>query len=141
MPTRTAEAEWQGTLKEGAGTVALGSGAFKGPFSFVSRFEDGSDANPEELLGAAHAGCFTMALNNRLFQNGFAPKRVHTVAHVLLEKSESGMSVSNIHLVTEAEIPGISEEDFRAHATAAKDTCIISRALSAVPMTLEAKLV
>jgi osmotically inducible protein OsmC len=141
MPTRNAQATWQGTLKEGSGTVRLGSGAYDGPFSFVSRFEAGSGTNPEELLGAAHAGCFTMALNNRLFQNGLEPKRVHTTAQVSLEKGESGMSIAHIHLVTEAEVPGLSAEDFAAHAEAVKDACIISRALKSVPMSVEARLV
>jgi lipoyl-dependent peroxiredoxin len=140
MPTRTAQATWQGTLKEGAGTIKTGSGAYDGPFSFSSRFEDGSGTNPEELLGAAHAGCFTMALNNRLFGAGLAPARIHTVAEVKLEKLESGLSITHIHLKTEGEVPGISEADFVAHAEATKDTCIISRALASVPMTVEATL-
>jgi osmotically inducible protein OsmC len=141
MPTRNAEATWQGTLKEGSGSVKLGSGTFEGPFTWASRFDTGAETNPEELLGAAHAGCFTMALNNRLFTNGFAPVRVHTVAQVALEKGESGMSISHIHLVTEAEIPNIDEATFKQHAEATKDTCIVSRALASVPMTIDAKLV
>ncbi len=141
MPIRSAEATWQGTLKEGEGNIKLESGAYDGPFNFVSRFESGPATNPEELLGAAHAGCFTMALNARLFNNGFTPTRVHTVAQVSLEKGESGFGISHIHLITEAEVPNLSAEDFAAHAEATKETCIVSRALSAVPMSLEAKLV
>jgi len=141
MPVRSAEATWQGTLKEGEGNIKLESGAYDGPFNFVSRFESGPTTNPEELLGAAHAGCFTMALNARLFNNGFTPTRVHTVAQVSLEKGESGFGISHIHLITEAEVPNLSAEDFAAHAEATKETCIVSRALSAVPMSLEAKLV
>lgn len=142
MPTRTAEATWQGTLKEGAGDIKLGSGAFEGPFNFSGRFESGTGTNPEELLGASHAGCFTMALNNRLFQNGVSPTRVHTTAQVSLERGADGqMSVSHIHLITEGVVPGIDEETFRQHAEATKDTCIISRALVSVPMDVEARLV
>lgn len=140
MPVRSAEATWQGTLKEGEGNIKLESGAYDGAFNFVSRFESGSATNPEELLGAAHAGCFTMALNSRLFNNGFAPTRVHTVAQVSLEKGESGFGISHIHLITEAEVPNLSAEDFAAHAEATKESCIVSRALSAVPMSIEAKL-
>ncbi len=141
MPVRSAEATWQGTLKEGEGNIKLESGAYDGPFNFVSRFESGTATNPEEMLGAAHAGCFTMALNARLFNNGFTPTRVHTVAQVSLEKGESGFGISHIHLITEGEVPNISAEDFAAHAEATKETCIVSRALSAVPMSIEARLI
>lgn len=140
MPTRIAEAAWQGTLKDGAGSIKLGSGAFEGPFSFVSRFETGLGTNPEELLGAAEAGCFTMALNNRLFQNGFAPARISTRAHVLLDKTDAGNTIVNIHLVVEGSVPGISAEDFAAHAAETGKSCIISRAIAA-PITVETTLV
>ena len=140
MPTRIAEAAWQGTLKEGAGSIKLGSGAYEGPYTFVSRFETGAGTNPEELLGAAEAGCFTMALNNRLFQNGFSPNHVHTTAHVQLDKTDAGMTIVNIHLVVEGSVPGISAEDFASHAAETGKSCIISRAIAA-PITVEAKLV
>lgn len=139
MPTRNATAVWQGTLKEGSGSVQYGT--FDNPYSFTSRFEDGAGTNPEELLGAAHAGCYAMALNNRLFSNGFEPKRVSATAKVHLTKGEAGFSISQIDLVVEAEVPGIEDAAFQEHATATKDTCIVSKALSAVPMTLDAKLV
>ncbi|MBL8146774.1 MAG: OsmC family peroxiredoxin [Anaerolineae bacterium] len=140
MPTRIAEATWQGTLKEGSGSVKLGSGAYEGPFSYVSRFETGSGTNPEELLGAAEAGCFTMALNLRLFQNGFTPNHIHTTAHVQMDKTEAGNTIVNIHLVVEGSVPGISAEDFAVHAAETSKGCIISRAISA-PITVAAKLV
>jgi osmotically inducible protein OsmC len=140
MPTRKAEATWRGTLKEGEGSIKLESGAYEGPYTFVSRFETGSGTNPEELLGAAEAGCFTMALNNRLFQNGASPAHVHTAAHVTLDKGPTGSSISNIHLVVEASVPGMSQADFAAHAEETGQTCIVSRVI-AVPITVEAKLV
>lgn len=139
MPTRNATAVWQGTLKEGSGSVKYGT--FDNPYSFTSRFEDGEGTNPEELLGAAHAGCFTMALNNRLFSNGFSPNRVTTTAKVHLTKGEAGFSISQIDLVVEADVPGIEDSVFQEHAEATKDGCIVSKALGAVPMTLDAKLV
>jgi osmotically inducible protein OsmC len=140
MPTRNAHASWQGTLKEGEGTIKLGSGAYEGPFTFVSRFESGAGTNPEELLGAAEAGCFTMALNNRLFQHGETPSRISTTAQVTLEKGDAGLQITNIHLVVEGSVPGMSAEDFAAHADETGKTCIISRAIAA-PITVEAKLV
>jgi osmotically inducible protein OsmC len=139
MATRDATATWQGTLREGSGSLKYGT--YENPYSFASRFEDGAGTNPEELLGAAHAGCYAMALNNRLFQNGFEPKRVSATAKVHLTKGEAGFSISQIDLVVEAEIPGIDAAAFQEHATVAKDTCIVSQALKAVPMTLDAKLV
>jgi osmotically inducible protein OsmC len=140
MPTRNAQATWEGTLKEGAGSIKLGSGAYEGPFNFVSRFEAGPETNPEELLGAASAACFTMDLNSKLFKGGFAPARVHTTAQVSLEKGEAGFAIANIHLVVEGSVPGISAEDFAGYAEESRKNCIISRAISA-PITVEAKLV
>ncbi len=140
MPTRNAQASWQGTLKEGAGSIKLGSGVFEGPFTFVSRFETGTATNPEELLGAAEAACFTMALNNRLFQHGAAPTKVSTTAQVTLDKTDAGMTITNIHLVCEGSVPDMSDADFAAHADESAKTCIMSRAI-AVPITFEAKLV
>ena len=140
MPTRIAEATWQGTLKEGAGTIKLGSGVFEGPYNYVSRFETGADTNPEELLGAAEAGCFTMALNLHLIQSGFTPTRVHTTAHVKLDKTDAGNTIVNIHLVVEGNVPGITAEEFARQAADAGKNCIISRAIAA-PITVEASLV
>jgi lipoyl-dependent peroxiredoxin len=118
----------------------LGSGTLNAPFTFKSRFEDGAGTNPEELLGAAHAGCFTMALNARLFRLGFAPNGIHTTAKVALEKDENGFKVAHITLVTEGDVPNMDEATFSEHANAAKDTCLISKALAAVPMSVEASL-
>src|SRR6266511_1705954 len=107
MAKRTASAAWEGTLREGKGRVKLGSGAFEGQFSFASRFEEGTGTNPEELAGAAHAGCFSMAFSNELSKAGFVPTRVATSAKVHLEKGEGGFAISRIDLDCEAQVPGI----------------------------------
>lgn len=141
MPVHIAEATWEGTLSEGNGHVKGGSGAFEQPFTFKSRFEEGqAQTNPEELLGAAHAGCFTMALGARLGKEGFNVKRIATMARVHLEKGEAGFGISKIDLVTEGEVEGIDLEAFKAHAEATKEACIVSRALAAVPMSVVASL-
>src|ERR1051325_10947632 len=106
MPVRSAKAQWDGTLKEGKGTMSLGSGAFQGQYSFNSRFESGTGTNPEELNGAAHAGCFSMALSAALGRAGFTPKRISTSAGLLLAL-EGGFGITAIDLTTEAEVPGI----------------------------------
>jgi lipoyl-dependent peroxiredoxin len=137
---RTASARWSGDLKAGNGTVALGSGAYTGPYSFQSRFESGAGANPEELLGAAHAGCFSMALANALAGAGHVATSVDTTATVHVNKTDAGFAVTQIDLVTTATVPGITNELFQRHAEATRTGCIISRALSAVPMTLVATL-
>jgi osmotically inducible protein OsmC len=141
MPTRTASARWEGTLKEGSGTVALGSGAFQGAYSFNTRFEDGSGTNPEELIAAAHAGCYSMALSNMLAGAGYPPNSVDTTAKVHLGKTDAGMSVTRIDLVTRGDVPGLAADEFAKHAEAAREGCIISRALAAVEITLDATLV
>jgi osmotically inducible protein OsmC len=141
MPTRNAEAVWEGDLKSGKGTVKLGSGAFEGAYSFSSRFEHGTGTNPEELIGAAHAGCFTMALSHALSQAGFPPKRIHTTAKVHLAKSGDGFSIPRIELVTEAEVPNINEAKFYEQADSAKRNCPVSKLLAAAEITLDAKLV
>jgi lipoyl-dependent peroxiredoxin len=141
MPTRNGEGTWEGDLKSGKGTVKLGSGAYNGPYSFASRFEDGKGTNPEELIAAAHAGCFSMAFSHGLAQAGFTPKRVHTIAKVHLEKAADGFSIPRIDLVCEADVPGISEDVFRQQASAAKTGCPISKLLKAAEITLDAKLV
>ncbi len=141
MATRTSSARWQGTLKDGSGTMALGSGAYEGPYSFMSRFSDGGGTNPEELIGAAHAGCFSMNLAHALSQAGFQVNSVDTKAKVHLEKGDDGFAISRIDLVTTGDVGGIDDAEFQKQAENAKNTCIVSRALSAVPMTLEAKLV
>jgi osmotically inducible protein OsmC len=141
MPVRSAEAEWKGAVVDGAGRIKLGSGAFEGPYSFKARFEDGSGTNPEELIGAAHAGCFSMALSAQLGRAGFTPTRIHTVAKVHLEKKDGGFAIPRIDLETEAEVPGMSAEAFEEQAQGAKAGCPVSKALAGVEIHLSAKLV
>jgi osmotically inducible protein OsmC len=140
MPTRTADARWEGPLREGKGTMRLGGGAYEGPYSFTSRFEDGSGTNPEELIAAAHAGCFSMALSSALGKAGHDPDSVSTTAAVELEKGDAGFSITRIKLTTEAAVPGIDDEQFQAIAQDAKANCPVSRALAAVEITLDATL-
>jgi len=137
---RTAHARWNGDLKNGSGHLKVGSGAFEGPYSFISRFEGSGATNPEELLGAAHAGCFSMALSVALSTAGHVPTEINTTATVHLNKVGAGFSITGIDLVCRGVVPGISEADFRRLADETKAGCIISRALAAVPMTLDAKL-
>jgi osmotically inducible protein OsmC len=141
MPTRTSSARWQGNLKEGSGRMALGSGAYEGAYSFVSRFEDGPGTNPEELIAAAHAGCFSMALSNILSQAGHVPTSVDTTATVHIERGEGGFEITRIELSTRGDVPGIDEAEFVKHAEAAKAGCPVSKALAAVGITLDAALV
>ncbi|NIT61286.1 MAG: OsmC family peroxiredoxin [Aliifodinibius sp.] len=141
MPERKASAVWQGNLQEGNGQMKLGSGAFEGHYSFASRFEEGTGTNPEELIGAAHAGCFSMAFANILAKEGFNPKRISTNANVKLEKVGEGFKITNIALNAEAEVPGIEDNAFQEHADAAKNNCPVSQALTGVQITLQAKLV
>ncbi|MCB9377621.1 MAG: OsmC family protein [Holophagales bacterium] len=141
MALRKASAIWNGNLTEGDGTVRLGSGAFEGRYSFASRFEEGTGTNPEELIGAAHAGCFSMAFAAGLAKSGYAPKRVSTEARVHLTKTEAGFSITKVDLVTEAEVPGIDAAVFQEHAQGAKKNCPVSRALAAIEITVDAKLV
>jgi osmotically inducible protein OsmC len=141
MPTRKAEAEWKGNLAEGSGRLKVGSGAFEGPYSFKSRFEEGQSAtNPEELLGAAHAGCFTMALIAQLSRAGIKPTRVHTEARVKLEKVGDAFSITQIELINEAEVPGVDDAAFQKYATDAKENCPLSKALAGTEIHLNAKL-
>jgi len=140
MPVRKAEAEWQGNLIEGKGTLAVGSGAFTGPYDWRGRSADGAGTNPEELLGAAHAGCFTMALSAQLASAGFTATRLHTVAQVHLEKSEGGFAIPRIELETEAAVPGIDAAKFQELAQTAKVNCPVSKALAGVEIHLNAKL-
>ena len=141
MPTRKAEAEWDGNLAEGSGRLKVGSGAFEGPYSFKSRFEEGEAAtNPEELLGAAHAGCFTMALTAGLSRAGIKPKRIHTEARVKLEKVGEAFTITQIELETEAEIPDVDDAAFQKYASDAKQNCPLSKALAATQISMTAKL-
>jgi osmotically inducible protein OsmC len=140
MVVRTSTAEWRGRVRDGAGTVSLGSGAFEGPYSFGSRFEEEPGTNPEELLGAAHASCFSMALSLLLTEAGYTPTRIRTVAQVTIERSDNGFAITHIELVTEAEVPGIDAAAFSGHAEAAKSYCPVSKALAAVDISLSAAL-
>lgn len=137
MAVRSSSAEWKGTLKEGAGTMKLGSGTWQGPFTFASRFESGKGTNPEELIGAAHAGCFSMFLSALLTDAGFKPTRVQTTATVHLGE---GPTISLIELSTEAVVPGLDDAAFRTHAEKAKNDCPVSKALAGPKITLKAKL-
>jgi osmotically inducible protein OsmC len=121
--------------------MRLGSGAFEGRYSFSSRFEEGTGTNPEELIGAAHAGCFSMALSGGLSNAGFTPKRIHTEARVHLDKVGDGFKITRIDLVTDADVPGISAEQFQQVAETAKKGCPVSQALAATDITLQARLV
>ena len=141
MPTRKAEAQWEGNLAEGSGRLKVGSGAFDGPYSFKSRFEEGQSAtNPEELIGAAHAGCFTMALTAALSRAGITATRIHTTAQVKLEKVGDAFSITKIDLDTEAEIPGIDDAAFQKYANDAKKGCPVSKALAGTEISLTAHL-
>lgn len=140
MMTRTGNAVWEGTLKEGKGKMKLGSGAYEGPYSFTSRFENGKGTNPEELLGAAHAGCFSMALANGLAQAGHAPKRINTTAKVHLEKAGESFKITSIDLNTEAEVPGVDDQTFLRQAETAKKNCLISQVLGGTEIKLQARL-
>lgn len=140
MPKRTGSAEWKGGLKDGRGTLSLGSGAFEGSYSFGSRFEDAQGTNPEELIGAAHAACFSMALAAALGKAGHDPKRVSTTAQVDLEMSD-GPRIATITLDTEAEVPGIDEAEFQEQAEGARRNCPVSKALAGADIRLNARLV
>ncbi|MDG4763125.1 OsmC family protein [Solwaraspora sp. WMMD406] len=141
MPIRTASARWQGNLTEGSGTIRTGKGGYEGNYSFKSRFEEGEGTNPEELIGAAHAGCFSMAFSKGLADSGFTPTSVQTTASVHLDKTDAGMTVTRIDLETVGEVPGIDPETFQKLAEAAKANCPISRLLSpGAEITLNASL-
>ena len=141
MPVRSASAVWNGTLKEGNGTMKMASGAYEGAYSFGSRFLEETGTNPEELIAAAHAGCFSMALSAGLGKSGFDATRIATSARAYLEKVGEGFQITRIELTTEAEVPGIDEATFQQNATGAKENCPVSKALAGVEISLEAKLV
>jgi lipoyl-dependent peroxiredoxin len=140
MPVRKANAVWEGTIKEGQGRVSLGSGAFEGRYSFGSRFEEASGTNPEELIGAAHAGCFSMALSGALSRAGHTPTRIATTAKVHIEKVGEGFKITRIELDNESEIPGLDDAAFQEFARKAKEGCPVSQALAGVDITLNARL-
>jgi len=140
MVVRTSEAEWRGGVPEGRGSVSLGSGAFQGVYSFRSRFEEEAGTNPEELLGAAHASCYSMALSLLLTKAGYAPTHIKTLAKVRIEKSGDGFAITHIELAVEGDVPGLDAETFSKHAEAAKTNCPVSKALAAVDISLTASL-
>jgi osmotically inducible protein OsmC len=137
---RTANAVWNGNLKDGNGTMRFGGGAFEGAYSFLSRFEEGAGTNPEELIAAAHAGCFSMAFANELDKAGHTPESVSTEAKVSLVKGDDGFAINRIQLVTEASVPGIAEGQFLEIAEAAKNGCPVSKALAGPEITVDATL-
>lgn len=141
MIERKADARWEGDLKTGTGNIKLGSGAFEGPYSFGTRFESAKGTNPEELLGAAHAACFSMAFSLGLAKAGHTAAKVTTTATVSLDKVGEGMSIVGIALETKGQVPGISDADFQRIAEETRTGCIVSRALASVPSTLKATLV
>ena len=141
MPTRNATSVWNGDLFKGKGDIKLSSGAWSGPYSFGTRFENAQGTNPEELIAAAHSSCFSMALAAGLGKAGFTPESVSTTAAVTVDKVGEGFKITGIKLTTEAKVPGIDAAKFQEVADATKTGCPVSGALSAVPMTLDAKLV
>jgi osmotically inducible protein OsmC len=142
MPQRTADARWEGSLEDGSGTMRMTSGAYEGPYSFQSRFQEGDGTNPEELIAAAHAGCFSMALSAELGRAGHQPESVDTTATVHLDKVDEGFGITRIELDTHARVPGVDDDEFQRIAEAAKKGCPVSRALAAVEnIELKAKLV
>ena len=141
MATRNGSAEWRGDLQEGGGNVTVGDGVFEGAYSFASRFEEGEGTNPEELIAAAHAGCFTMALSNILAEAGHTPDSVRTQARVQLRNVDGAPTLATIDLDVEGQVPGIDEDGFRDYAEQAKKDCPVSRALAGVPeMRVNARL-
>ena len=141
MATRTGSAVWEGTLKQGKGNLKLGSGAFEGAYSFSSRFEEGKGTNPEELIGAAEAACYSMALSANLEKAGHPAKRISTTATVKLEMVDGGPKITTIDLNTEADVPGIDDTKFQEQAELAKNNCPVSVALSGTQINLAAKLI
>jgi lipoyl-dependent peroxiredoxin len=141
MAARTANALWEGSINEGSGRMALGSGAFEGNYSFQSRFGDAPGTTPEELLAAAHAGCFTMAMSLYLGEQGHDPESVTTQAKVQMRQTDQGPTITRIDLVTRGRVPGMDDAGFKEAAENAKETCVVSRALAGVPeMTVDAAL-
>ncbi|GLY04929.1 MULTISPECIES: OsmC family protein [Actinoplanes] len=141
MPIRSASARWEGNLTEGSGTVKTGKGGLQGNYSFKSRFEEGEGTNPEELIAAAHAGCFSMAFSKGLADEGHTPTSVETTAKVHMDKTDGGFGVTRIELETVGDVPGIDEATFQKLAESAKENCPISRLLSpGAQISLVAKL-
>ena len=140
MPTSEAQAQWHGNLARGDGKMSFGDGAWEGPYTAASRFETGEGVNPEALIAAAHAGCFSMAFANVLSQAGHEPESVDTTARVTVEKDDGGFSITRSELRTEVNVEGLDEDAFQSHADEAKQGCPVSRALGAIEITLEARM-
>ena len=140
MQLHKAEANWSGTIEDGHGTMRLGDEPFEAPFTTASRFDGGAGVNPEELIGAAAAGCFSMSLAHALTKAGHPPEIITTQAEVDLEELATGFAIPRIRLATEANVPGIGEDDFRIMAEEAKIACPVSRALGGVVIDLKATL-
>jgi lipoyl-dependent peroxiredoxin len=137
MANRKSTAVWKGSSREGSGTLRLGSGVFEGPYTWLSRFKEGPETNPEELIAAAHAGCFSMALSSDLSKAGHVPTQISTSAEVLMDESKT---ITGVALETVGDVPGIDEKTFIEFAEEAKKNCPVSKALAAIKITLTAKL-
>jgi osmotically inducible protein OsmC len=140
MPTRSAEAVWTGKIKDGKGQIRLGSGRLEAPYSFASRFESGDGTNPEELIGAAEAGCFSMAFSLMLEQEGHPPEEIRSTATVTIDQQGGGFAITKVHIKTEARIPGIDQDTFQRIANQAKENCPVSKALAGTTIELDASL-
>lgn len=140
MPTSKAQAQWNGDLKNGNGVMEFDSGSYKGEYTFASRFENGEGTNPEELIGAANAGCFSMALSLELSEEGYNPESIDTRAEVTFEVTDEGPAITGIKLITEANVPGIDNDTFQQFAEGAKKGCPVSKALAGTTITLDATL-
>ena len=140
MPKRKAAASWNGSIQDGAGSMRLGSGSYEGPYTFQSRFKDGEGTNPEELIGAAQAGCFTMALSGFLGRAGYEPESIETDATVQIDKVGEGFQITKIELSTRGKVPGIDAAEFEKQAREAKENCPVSLALAGTEISLETEL-
>lgn len=141
MAVRNGSAEWRGDVQSGSGTVVVGDGVFEGQYSFASRFEEGTGTNPEQLIAAAHAACFSMALANILSEAGHAPDSVSTNARIQLRNVDGAPTLTRVDLETEGRVPGVDQEEFQGYAEQAKEGCPVSRALAGIPdIELTAKL-
>mgnify|MGYP002712551458 CR=1 FL=1 len=140
MVTRKGKAVWQGSVKEGSGVLSVESGAFEAKYSFGSRFEDGPGTNPEEIIGAAHAGCFSMALSLILGEAGYTPTKIETSAQVKIHSVDGHFEIPSIHLDCTATVPGLSKDEFATLATKAKEGCPVSKALAGPEITMKAQL-
>lgn len=140
MPTTKANATWNGDLKNGNGTMKMDSGSYEGAYTFASRFENGEGTNPEELIGAAHSGCFSMALSLELSEAGYDPKSINTSAEVTFEVVDGDPAITGIKLITKANVPNIDNDTFQQFAEGAKEGCPVSKALAGTDITLDATL-